>query len=332
MKKSFISVVLNFTFLIVLNCQSSIFQPGAIWIGTHDGPCGIGYDVCEYIGDTIIREHTISIVEKKSLIFSYLESDFYEFSAGKRYYVKIDDKLYLPTGGFFKSDTLEKHKKLIFDFSAEEGDTIKHYIHVNRRTKKKSLRRYTVIDSIKIEILNDIPHKTWYGEFSPADAPKMSNTVIFNERIGELTMYPFTKSQQTVNREVQDLIYYSDNTGFKYDPFDEYNSYLLIKEKCSSKKDKVNISESLIFDEIFIEKLYPNPADDNLFLKIIESSDLTFMEYEIHKPACKNMISRGKISNYLEKIDISDIPNGIFVFILKNKGRFQEVRQFVVMK
>ena len=328
---TFLIVIIFQTFAIG---QNSFFHKGAQWIITNENNCGIGYQVLDYMGDTIIHGHELQIIRSHYLNYVYKHSENRESKSWNIYYIQRENQLWTANKKKENLDT-KKWQKLIFDLDVNEGDTIVHRLKPDQNIRINSPFQYTIIDSIKTITINNTPLKTWYGTLQCGIYDSKITSVIFNERIGEIS-HPFKffiwKCREN-KKKIPELIYYSDHSGFKYDPFDEYKSYKEMKDNVENPKYfyEDGLIENLQ-NKIDLIKLFPNPAKTKITLQLKKEIELENLAFEIHAMDCKSMMKTGSINTDIQEIDISNLASGNYIFLLKQNGRFLDVESFVVQQ
>lgn len=74
-------------------------------------------------------------------------------------------------------------------------------------------------------------------------------------------------------------------------------------------------------------KVYPNPADNNLFIKFI-NTDVEEITYRVYNDIGKMIYSKGQVDFALETIDIQQWSEGIYTIVIKNNDQMQ-IEKFI---
>jgi hypothetical protein len=324
-------LILNLQFLssTLILCQNSLYQEGAVWIAAHESNCGIGYEIFEYVGDTTYKENTIKIIERYIITYSYQLADYYEGKKTRDYFMQRGNELYKIIHNFMYIDSIVHGPKLIFDYDAQAGDTIFHLKRIHPKTNAVQVVFYTIIDSLKNEPIDGWYFKTWYGRCYLSNSRLKNTTVIYNEKIGELTQFPLLPRNLSFSKEFPEfpnLVYYTDNTGFEYDPFDEYKNILEMQEKIKNKEGLSNSAQYVpVLEQL---SLTPNPANNFIELALPDQYNADELSYEIHKLSCGSKCLSGVFDNLKVRVDISGLESGLYILLVKENNNFRFVERF----
>lgn len=326
MKHLILILILQFFSSTLILCQNSLYQEGAVWIATHESNCGIGYEIFAYIGDTTYKENTIKIIEQYIITYSYQLTDYYKGSKSREYFMQRGNKLYKIGPNFIYIDSMDYAPTLIFDYDAQVGDTI---IHKSRRypnTNTIQYKFYTIIDSIKNEQVGRGYFKTWYGQYFQSNSKPKNTSVVYNERIGEQTQFPLLPRGANMTYGMPLLVYYTDKTGFEFDPFNEYKNFLKMQEEIKNKEERSTSTHFVPSLEHL--NLSPNPANNFIEFALPDNYNAKQLSYEIHKIACGSKCLSGDFNNLKVTVDISSLESGLYLLLVKENNNFRFVERF----
>ena len=298
-----------FILLAVFNYNvvySQKYQPlveeGKYWIyffkGGGDNPCNFNwivgaqihhFGIDTLINDTIYKKVLVSRL-KQGAPMSAPVLPYEITSTIVMGYIREDTltkKVYLiPNGYFYNPCKEEIRENLFFDFSLEQGDTLNECLRNSiERFGNPDVPFYPVVDSVKYEIDQfGIKRKHFYsfGYFEPCYFLHSPGFVM--EGFGFLDG-PFRGG---IDRE---LINYCEGT-------------LADCNIISSTKDITTNSNQL--------KIYPNPTNSLLHIDGLNAEASIIIQH-INGQIIKT------VTTIDSQIDISDLPNALYIFEIQNK-------------
>lgn len=150
MKKILISFLLFISFL-TLKAQNWA-DSGAVWHYGFGGIITQGYVEIEYTQDTLILGVVSKELKRAKSGINFLYGDFFEFVMGYEYTYSDSDHVYVLHNGQFE---------ILYDFSAEVGDTLTHYLPNDYYNPFCDSIGRSVVSAIGTEVINS-EELRWY--------------------------------------------------------------------------------------------------------------------------------------------------------------------------
>lgn len=289
MKKNLLFITLLLISFAVNSTAQRMIQPGKNWnvldiIWTSGNTNNYGIE-----SDTIIGGVTYQKVFRNGAL--QVEGDF-----GPSYIRETDD------GKVYSNDYLQMQNPvdeiLLYDFSLMLADTfIMGYPH------SPGIGGVLVVSMVDTVILSDgIPRKRLF--FEDIDFMQSDFTVVWIQGIGDADLGPFHAH----------LFYWFD-LGSKV--LCTYEEEELIYQNPGADSCFITITSVQELDPTIPIKIYPNPVLDLLTLDFSEI-DFSFTEISIYSTTGAKVFYAENTS-HLKEIDMSDLTNGIYFLVLKDK-------------
>ena len=271
------------------------FESGSQWLFTNTSFATYeGYDLLTYIGDTLINNIPLKIINQKGHFSSIGVDKDYDFDS---YYQQRGDSILV-----LKNDSLH----LLYDFSLEVGDTV-NFFHESW----KEYGTYGIVAGYDTIDANghDLRFQSVHMEF--VDQFYYGPEYMFNiEKFGTISGFgPFDHIGFGVHAtdwpQYSFACYQSDTFGF-YNHFDIACDYLATGTRLAGYENEFNISLHIL----------PNPAANRIIL-----SDCVSCEYlRIYNSNGQPLITVDKIERN-EEIDISSLVAGMYIVMVEQENR-----------
>lgn len=284
-----------------------IVEEGKFWIYLNydtsnlDFPDPVSGHAITFLGDTLINSVSYKKVLRLNLKGTHdcelSNLPCWDFDLPYQTETKV---LY----GFIREDTSEKKiyylmnsiagkEDVLFDFSLSVGDTVNNYVYESIRASSTNLYPGGIVDSIKtIDTHGRLRNSFFtYGFYSIIGLP-YETEVVFSEGLG------------------------FKDYGLFYTPQSEFVDY------CEGGIEKCNLILSNITFEPALEiKVFPNPSTD---LFQIES------EEELKKIKAYSIFGQLiKESHLKNRIDLSDVKNGIYILEIITSSRERTIKRVI---
>lgn len=276
-----ILIFLSILLLPFISSAQHVWAPiGAKWYYNQKdiSSSGQGYIIFESIKDTIVENKACKII---------IESE-YHYNGTKikqQKYILCEDnrKVYM-----FQ----EKEFKLLYNFEAEKGDTVKIRAHLQPKQCDSTV---LVIDSLSNIVINEMNHKVLFHH-NLTSCEYGSQSIEF---IGSLGYFlPFNSNADPIPGNLRcysdDKIYFSNDWNYPCDTL---------------------ITAVATFKSNWEAKIFPNPFNEKLY---IEFSDQKKHKIEIFNVAGKIMYCKHKITSKV-LIDTSGWNTDIYIVKFDNK-------------
>jgi len=287
MKKAIILLAMIFSFSQMIHSQ--YWAPkGTTWFYDQDiFPQGssISYIKFESLGDTVINEDTLTVIQESRSHNDSIHSEFYtKFDDNKVYYFHVQDNNY----------------KLMYDFSAEPGDTLNIYCRQSESDTEPYA--YIKIDSLSSLKIGDDTLKVQHFSsiYSVETSCNMIQVQPIIERIGHLK-FMFPQHAWADPPYGGNLRCYEDSI---------IGLYKISDKDCDYFTTDIN-SEQLNQSNY----VYPNPTNNILNID---------SKYEITEIKLFNKLGNLILQQqYSDKIDMSALPNDIYFVKIQFKDYYE---------
>ncbi len=301
-KPTFISIVVAICMPIFLLAQTPQFNVkefapvGAKWeyfvrtIDRNDYYCAI-----ESIKDTMIQGKRCS--KLRSDCFRRVDKKYNYY-----YFHSTNDKIFVYDNNSFN---------LLYDFSAKKDDTLTIWRPQNSNCDTNLRAK---VDSTKNVVFGDYTYRTYWVSILNCRSWRFIEPIV--EHFGNLRfLFPINE----VNEVVPEFFQYEDNCSSvipdlysKCKPKPRCNNIISYKREC------IEVSNNETDNIINTIKIYPNPVSNIVEIysdEELHSFQLQSIQGDILR---KERVYTQKINN-LHYVDVSNIPNGIYIFTFYSK-------------
>ena len=281
-----------FSFIIVNSIISQVEfgATGSFWNYTyysHNGNGG-GWDVLFIEGDTIIDNETLKILKR----------DYYRYSS-----IPFEEYYGSSLVGLMKitDDSIFVNDNLILDFNMQTEDSLLLLTSVGATIQ-------LAIDSIKIEEINAIEYKKWYGQQLCVQGddlfPYEEFTII--ENVGQVGYFDYllwNTDGCIIGGGGRGFVCHG-NGDFTYPPNSQCNQYMIVDTK-----------EIDLLEEI---RIYPNPSLNSLN---IENDNLQIQLISVYDFTGRKVLQEGTCNGTPCRLNLEPLIPGIYIIeINTNKG------------
>jgi len=272
--------------------RSSIWYSQS-WTEEHNYPRPLVLDVIQVIKDTLLDDRYSYVIGVTSKGIYYPESELPVYTKDGKFYFHEDDGWWL-----------------LYDFTAQEGDTVSYYI--SKRYKYYSLGMVPMLLE-NSKLLEYNPHKYIVTKIDSVydNNGKPVKRFILDSWLNESDHYFETILEHVgaINRLMGSYVYFSteDRLPLLRCYSDAEYTFHFTDEAC----DQISSTDNFIKSHIH---LHPNPGLDVLFLE--NSSDKVY-ECSIFSPHGVQVFL-GKINIGQNTIPTSDFPKGFYTILIRN--------------